>query len=61
MIINFKAHGISQGTRKLAWTPTLNQKNKINDLIPCLWEVWVLALGLFIQGKAGAILTDFMI
>jgi hypothetical protein len=22
---------------------------------------WVLALGLFIQGKAGAILTDFMI
>jgi hypothetical protein len=59
MVVNFKARGISQNTRKLARTPTLNPKKKINDLVPCLWEV--LGSWLFIQGKAGAILTDFMI
>jgi hypothetical protein len=33
MIVNFRARGISRGTRKLAWMPTLNKKKKIYRLI----------------------------
>jgi hypothetical protein len=28
MVVNFRARGISRGTRKLARTPTLNKKKK---------------------------------
>jgi hypothetical protein len=28
MVVNFKAHGISRGARKLTRTPTLNLKKK---------------------------------
>jgi hypothetical protein len=28
MVVNFRACGISRGTRKLTWTPTLNLKKK---------------------------------
>jgi len=47
MVVNFKARGISQSTRKLAQTPTLNPKKKINDLVPCLWDVLGSCFGAF--------------
>ena len=32
MIVNFRARGISRGVRKLARTPTLKKKNKLQIL-----------------------------
>jgi hypothetical protein len=43
MVVNFRAHGISRGARKLAWTPTLIKKiqEEGNEtyLVRSLWEM----------------------
>jgi hypothetical protein len=31
MVVNFRGHGISRGTRKLTWTIMLIKKRKKND------------------------------
>jgi hypothetical protein len=36
MVVNFKARGISQYTRKLTWTPILIKKKKKYE-----WKQWI--------------------
>jgi len=33
MVVNFRAHEISRGVRKLAWTSILNKKKKTEDML----------------------------
>jgi hypothetical protein len=51
MVVKFKICGISRGTRKLTWTPTLKKRKKKEILLKCFRGQFLIFQEVLNEGK----------